>query len=436
LAAQLDQLLAYLDRPGTIELTFCVGKPITMRNAKGVLNVTGRALGSDQLASIVRGTPLEAIIADESVGEPVTVELGKREVTIEIQRGDDHPTVRIRTASEKRQRPKGRAKPPSNRPVTREEKEEKPARATTASEPATEVIEVTLPKQSRTRTAPRGAPIFDRPPSRPSSPTPVMGQPTTPVTNQTLLGRPSPLAPAPSTMPPQFESTQFDAAPSEIELPEPPGGPPGLSLELDEPGSQFDIELPAPPPAARPKTPTSSGPLRIDIRKMTEPPPMAAGEPFVGFVTSERPPAMPLVHEGRTFETLGLPADIAHIVARDHGLVLITAPHGHGKTSTLGALFDRVDRKIAPHVVTIDTLRDRESIDLALTTAESGYFVLATLTAPSPAAAIEALLDSYPGMAHGRVKTRLASALVAMIAKRLPPTPSEIITGDALRKLL
>ncbi len=206
-------------------------------------------------------------------------------------------------------------------------------------------------------------------------------------------------------------------------------GPPGLSLDQSAPAQAFDIELP-PPRESRP----SGNRLRIDV---SMPPPIAAPDrDGSGILALPRHKSVPLAPTARSLEALGLPPDIAATVSCERSLVLITAPEGHGKTSTLAALFDLIDRTLIQNVITIDELRDRESFDLALTAAESGYLVLATLAAATPRAALDSLLDHYPGMAHGRVKTRMLGALNAVIAKRLPPTPTDVITGSSLKSLI
>ncbi len=490
MAKQLDQLVTYLDRPGVTEVVFCVDKPITMRTSKGVMNVTGRPLGSDQFAALVRGTPLEALIADENQVTPAQLAIATRDVVVVIERKADTTTVRLQSvASEKPPslRMKARAKAASTAPRTKA-RSSPPLPPITSSGPAKGFDE--LP---RTRAPSEPGNALDglpRPHARPSTP-PVVSRPADelprPSRTRTeprrfeLVGPAKPAevnAPPPEDAPLPARTKARSVGPIDIEsLPTPtrtkapsvgPQGPPGLDVALDGGGWQpFDLEHTPRPPAANQ--------LRIDVSDVgsasiaTEPSKPSGQEPVSGeihhktsgekrglridvsipademsvetragsgIIALERGPAIPLDKHARFLDVLGLPADVASLITRERGLVLITSPHGHGKTSTLAALFDLLDRTQARHVVTIDELRDRESVDLTLTAAESGYLVLATLTAPTPKAALEQLLDHYPGMAHSRVKTRIVGALVALIAKRLPPTPTDVITGDALRALL
>lgn len=393
MATQLEQLLAQLDRQGVLELTLSVGSPITIHTVKGVMNVTARPLSTDQLANIVRGTALEALLADEG-SDWASLKLGARAVTISVERGDK-PTLRLQPNRDATKRPRTPTRARTNPPVDTLMDGPEPGEA-----PALE-----LPQAPRTMTAvPSGTlvPPAKRAPSRPQDP----------------QGGPPELALEPEPEP--------DDDGIELGPPVADAGPPGLSLDPPGASQAFDVELPPPRP--------SGNRLKIDV---SMPPPIAAPDrEGSGIIALQRHKSVPLAPTARSLEALGLPEDIAETVSRERSLVLITAPQGHGKTSTLAALFDLIDRTLIQNVITIDELRDRESFDLALTAAESGYLVLATLAAATPRAAIDSLLDHYPGMAHGRVKTRMLGALNALIAKRLPPTPTDVITGSGLKILL
>lgn len=411
MATQLEQLLAQLDRPGVTELTLTVGSPITIHTVKGVMNVTARPLGNDQLMAIVRGTALEAILADETAAaEPVSLKLGARAVTIAVERGDS-PTLRLTPNRDAAKRPRTATRARTNPPVDTLMDGPEPGEA-----PALELPVMPAAERPRTMTAtPNGTliPPAIRAPVQPPDPP---GPPEV-----ALAPEPEP-EPAPEPAP-ELDEDSFELGPPQN------AGPPGLELALNTgPSQAFDVELP-PPRESRP----SVNRLRINV---SVPPPVAGPDAGSGIIAVPRHKSVPLAPNARSLDALGLPSDIATTVARERSLVLITAPEGHGKTSTLAALFDLIDRSWIQNVITIDELRDRESFDLALTAAESGYLVLATLAAASPRAAVDALLDHYPGMAHGRVKTRMLGALNAVIAKRLPPTPTDVITGPGLKSLI
>jgi twitching motility protein PilT len=187
--------------------------------------------------------------------------------------------------------------------------------------------------------------------------------------------------------------------------------------------------------------------------------------------------AMP---EPPTLDELGLPKDLAKVVAHHQGLVVIAGPSGHGKTTTLAALVDLVNaskphhiltvedpieivypRKAAvvsqreagrhtrsfatalkaslredPDVIVIGELRDRETVEIALTASETGHLVLATMSTPSAAKTIDRLIDMFPPDEHTQVRASIAGALRAIVAQRLLPTRNgtvaaavELVTG-------
>jgi twitching motility protein PilT len=180
-------------------------------------------------------------------------------------------------------------------------------------------------------------------------------------------------------------------------------------------------------------------------------------------------------------DKLGLPPELAKVVSHHQGLVVIAGPSGHGKTTTLAALVDLVNstkphhiltiedpvelvhpRKMAvisqrevgrhtesfarglkaslredPDVIVIGELRDRESVEIALTAAETGHLVLATMSTPSAAKTIDRLIDMFPPEEHNQVRASVAGALRAIVAQRLLPRKGgggvvpavELVTG-------
>jgi twitching motility protein PilT len=184
--------------------------------------------------------------------------------------------------------------------------------------------------------------------------------------------------------------------------------------------------------------------------------------------------------EPPTLDQLGLPKDLAKVVAHHQGLVVIAGPSGHGKTTTLAALVDLVNaskphhiltvedpieivypRKAAvvsqreagrhtrsfasalkaslredPDVIVIGELRDRETVEIALTASETGHLVLATMSTPSAAKTIDRLIDMFPPDEHTQVRASVAGALRAIVAQRLLPSRDgkvaaavELVTG-------
>ncbi len=186
---------------------------------------------------------------------------------------------------------------------------------------------------------------------------------------------------------------------------------------------------------------------------------------------------------------LGLPAALPDLVLRPHGLLLVVGATGSGKSTTLAALLDHINRQRAGHILTIEDpveylhtsqqclisqrelgrdtgsfsaalraalredpdvlligeLRDLESIRLALTAAETGHLVLATLHAASAPRAVERIVDVFPSGDKELVRQQLADSLLAVLTQTLHPRADgagrvaafELLTGTpAVRNLI
>jgi twitching motility protein PilT len=167
-----------------------------------------------------------------------------------------------------------------------------------------------------------------------------------------------------------------------------------------------------------------------------------------------------------TREELMLPSRLDDLARRPNGLVLITGPTGSGKTTTLNYLIDLINRerrcKILtiedpvefvhenqraivvqqevltdvrsfnralihalrqdPDVICVGEMRDYETIGTALTAAETGHLVLATLHAPSVSHAIERIIGVFEGSAQKQVILQLANSLQGILAQELLPS--------------
>lgn len=166
-----------------------------------------------------------------------------------------------------------------------------------------------------------------------------------------------------------------------------------------------------------------------------------------------------------TFEELGAPAICPQLAMLPQGLILVTGPTGSGKSTTLAAMVDFANEHRAAHIVTIEDpveyvhvhrrsivtqrevgtdtpsfevalrstlredpdivlvgeLRDLESIQFALTLAETGHLVLATLHTNDVAQAIDRVCDVFPAAQQTQVRVQLASSLAAVVSQRLLP---------------
>lgn len=167
----------------------------------------------------------------------------------------------------------------------------------------------------------------------------------------------------------------------------------------------------------------------------------------------------------RTIEELSLPAILHALANKSQGLVLITGASGQGKSTTLAALIDEINHTRHVHVVTIEDpieyvfsyekaiidqrevledthsfnnalksvlrqnpdiimvgeMRDLETIAAALTAAETGHLVLATLHTNSAAQSIDRIIDVFPSKKQNQIRFQLASSLLAVVSQRLIP---------------
>jgi twitching motility protein PilT len=164
-------------------------------------------------------------------------------------------------------------------------------------------------------------------------------------------------------------------------------------------------------------------------------------------------------------EELGLPPVLAEVSARPRGLVLITGPTGSGKSTTLASLIDRINAETRKHILTVEDpiefmhvnkscvvnqrevgsdtssfkdalrhvlrqdpdvvligeLRDHETIEAALTIAETGHLVFATLHASSAWQAITRIVDVFPAHQQQQIRAQLSFVLTAVASQILLP---------------
>ena len=168
-------------------------------------------------------------------------------------------------------------------------------------------------------------------------------------------------------------------------------------------------------------------------------------------------------HDIPAFEQLGVPVILKKFAMYDHGLVLVTGPTGSGKSTTLAAMLDHINENRTCHIVTIedpiehlhrhkqsivnqremhdDTLsfhealrhvlrqdpnviligemRDLETIQTALTIAETGHLVLATLHTGDAPQALSRIIDAYPPHQQTQARTQLSLVLICIMVQHL-----------------
>src|SRR5581483_607741 len=193
--------------------------------------------------------------------------------------------------------------------------------------------------------------------------------------------------------------------------------------------------------------------------------------------------------EIRTLEELGLPAVLHTLAEKPRGLVLVTGPTGSGKSTTLAAIVDEINRTRAEHILTIEDpleflhrhkrcsvnqreigpdatnfadalraalrqdpdvilvgeMRDLETISTALTAAETGHLVFGTLHTQSASSTIDRVIDVFPPAQQQQVRVMIANSLQGVVTQALLPTVDGggrvaaleiLLPDDAVRNLV
>jgi twitching motility protein PilT len=186
--------------------------------------------------------------------------------------------------------------------------------------------------------------------------------------------------------------------------------------------------------------------------------------------------------------TLGIPQIVLNQSEKRKGLVLVTGPAGSGKSTTLSCIIDRINKtrnshiitledpieflhrhnksivsqreinldtesyvtalraalRQAPDVILIGELRDSETIEIAMTAAETGHLVISTLHTVGAANTIDRVLDAFPPQQQGQIRVQLAMVLQSVISQQLVrsvddtiiPVFEIMLVNDAIRNMV
>ncbi len=483
MSAKLEQLLGYLDRADVSEIIVGIGRPITLKMSQGYTPLTSLPVSELQFQTLVGGTPLDRIVKTAG-SAPVDCDVGKRRIRVELMRRNDGNALRIQTAPVAPAQPK-----------TYEQTIAMPrvAAARPASEPKP-TLELELePEPDPVRVAPAA-----RPAPAPPAPAPAPPAPAPSPRIEATLPEPEP-DPDPETVFDDgifdepinttgiaaYVRSARQAGASDLHI---AANRPvqirvmGDLRPLDARGEAIPsdivdrILLPLLGPRRRVQLRTKgyvdfafdvkdAGRLRGNVSRQQ------GGLRAAFRLARVTPP---------TLEELNLPRELAKVVAHHQGLVVIAGPNGQGKTTTMAALVDLVNSTKAHHIITsedpvelehprkqavisqrevgrhtksfaaalkaslredpdvivIGELRDRETVEIALTAAETGHLVLATMSTPSAAKTIDRLIDMFPPADQQQARASIAGALRAVVAQRLLPSRAhgvvpavEVVTG-------
>lgn len=190
-----------------------------------------------------------------------------------------------------------------------------------------------------------------------------------------------------------------------------------------------------------------------------------------------------------SFEELGLPVHLKRLCLKKRGLILVTGPTGSGKSTSLAAMTNYINEEKSCHIITLEDpieyihenkraminqreierdvpsfaaglrsalredpdvilvgeMRDYETISLALTAAETGHLVFATLHTSGSADTIDRIVDVFPATQQNQIRMQLSGALVAIVSQSLLPMKNKdgrvgcfevMIKNDAIANLI
>jgi twitching motility protein PilT len=164
-------------------------------------------------------------------------------------------------------------------------------------------------------------------------------------------------------------------------------------------------------------------------------------------------------------DAIGLPPQVTELLFKPRGMILVTGPTGSGKTTTLASMIDLINRECDHHIITVEDpieyyhehkrsivnqrelhvdtpsfaealrgalrqdpdvilvgeMRDLATMEAAITAAETGHLVFATLHTTSAARTVDRIVDAFPTNQQEQIRTQLAASIVAVISQALLP---------------
>jgi twitching motility protein PilT len=461
-SAKLEQLLGYLDRKDVSEIIIGVGRPITLKLSGGYSPLTSLAVTEAQFDALFRGTPVLGAMK----GAPLECEVGRRRVRVELMRRGEESALRIQSVpATDRTQPIDVVPPPPAAPVAVPRDDSKPTTLPTTSF-------IPAPKPERPPTAP--GVVAEVAAETDSAAIVFAGEEGLLDERADVSG----IAPFVRAARQIGASDLHIVADRRVQVrvkgdlraldpksePMPSDLVDRMLLQLLGPRRRVKLRLSGYVDLAFDVP--GGGRLRGNVARQQ------GGLRAAFRLARPTPP---------TLDELGLPRELARVVSHHQGLVVIAGPNGQGKTTTLAALVDLVNSTKACHIITIEDpvelehprkqalitqrevgrhtksfaaalkaslredpdlivigeLRDRETVEIALTAAETGHLVLATMSTPSAAKTIDRLIDMFPPADQAQARASIAGALRAVLSQRLLPAAQgygvvaavEMVTG-------
>jgi twitching motility protein PilT len=443
--SNLPQYLRYLERPDVRELVLQTNAPAQARLGDELKALTREPFTAAHLEVLLRGTPLAPLITGpDTSGETASVQIDGKSYAVRVARLGERVQLRIAAARRDQfaEAPARRAAAAPDRPPPASSGLELDTGSTSLEQPRAQAVAAKPVRAAETREAVRtsGAlrDLLAGARAAGASDVHVMSKQPCQVR---MLGELKPEgAPLGDAQVRAMLEPLLDASRQE---------------QLASVGyADFAVEV------------AGAGRLRVNVCRQR------TGLKGCFRLIADKPP---------TLADLGLPEELARVTRQHQGLVIVSGPNGQGKTTTLGALVNLLNETKPIHIITIEDpveivhpmrravisqrevgthtqsferalkaalredpdviaigeLRDRETVEMALSASETGHLVIATMSTPSGSRTIDRLIDMFPPDDQAQVRATLAGALKLVASQRLLPrrdgsgmvAAAELITG-------